>query len=68
MDIPYEVLSSEVLKAMIEEFVLREGTDYGHEDYSLDEKAAQVMHQLESGKIKIVYNEEDETFDLLRVK
>ena len=68
MDVPYDLISEAALKAMLEEFVLREGTDYGHEDYSLQDKTAQVRSQLESGKIKVVYSEDDETFDLVRVK
>lgn len=40
MKIPYSELSPEVVRSIIDEFVTREGTDYG-EEYSLDEKAAQ---------------------------
>lgn len=66
VEIPPEMLSPEILKAMLEEFVLREGTDYGHDEYTLEEKVSQVRRQLKEGKLHIVYNEEDETFDLLR--
>ncbi|NMC61701.1 MAG: YheU family protein [SAR324 cluster bacterium] len=66
MEIPPEMLSPEILKAMLEEFVLREGTDYGHDEYTLEEKVSQVRKQLKEGKLRIVFNEEDETFDLLR--
>lgn len=65
IEIPYKMLSPDILKAMLEEFVLREGTDYGYSNYSLEEKISQVLTQLEIGKLRIVFSEEDETFDIL---
>lgn len=59
MEIPPEALSDETLRRIIEEFVLREGTDYGDREYSLDEKVQHVMGQLRARKIVITYNEQD---------
>ena len=53
--IPLGELSSEALEGVIEEFVMREGTDYGHRDYSLDEKRARVLRALESGAAVITF-------------
>lgn len=64
MEIPYERLSAEVLHSLIEHFVLREGTDYGHGEYSLEEKVATVRRQLERGEAFIVFNSEDESCDI----
>ena len=66
VEVPYEMLSAETLNSMLEEFVLREGTDYGHLEYTLPEKVAQVKAQVEAGKIRILYDEETESFDLVR--
>mgnify|MGYP003593948172 CR=1 FL=1 len=66
MQIPYEALSAEVLKAIIEEFVLREGTEYGHREYSLEAKVAQVKAQLESGEAQIDFDPELETINVVR--
>jgi uncharacterized protein len=49
-------LSAEALRAVIESFVLREGTDYGAHEVSLEEKVAQVMRQLERGEAHIVFD------------
>ncbi|MFT5392105.1 MAG: hypothetical protein ACI8PT_002302 [Gammaproteobacteria bacterium] len=49
-------LSADTLQAVIESFVLREGTDYGHEDRSLVEKVAQVRRQIESGDAQIMFD------------
>ena len=34
----------------------REGTDYGHSDWSLEDKVAQVYRQLEQGEARIVFD------------
>ena len=67
MDIPYQELNPETLRGIIEDFVLREGTDYGHQDYTLDQKIKAVEKQLERGLAKIVYDPEDETCSIVRV-
>ena len=60
MEIPFERLEPEILRNVVEEFVTREGTDYGHE-YTLDDKILQVMKQLQSGRAKILFDEETES-------
>lgn len=41
---------------MIESFVLREGTDYGEREHSLEQKVAQVRAQLERGQARILFD------------
>ncbi len=65
MEIPYDKLSPELLRAVIEEFVTREGTDYGHQEYSLDQKVERVEQQLKQGTVHILFNPEDETCSIL---
>ena len=43
---------------MIEEFVSREGTDYGHDLTNLPDKVRQVKAQLESGAAVVVYDDD----------
>ena len=45
IEIPPQQLSAEVLDALIEEYITREGTDYGEVEYSLEQKLAQVKAQ-----------------------
>jgi uncharacterized protein YheU (UPF0270 family) len=40
IEVPYGELSAELLNAVIESFVLREGTDYGEREFSLEDKVA----------------------------
>jgi len=65
MIIPLEQLSPETLSAIIENFVLREGTEYGSEDVSLSNKIAQVHQQLKQGSALLVYSELHETVNIL---
>ncbi|ARN76494.1 hypothetical protein BST96_18440 [Oceanicoccus sagamiensis] len=65
MEIPPEQLSQEVLQAVIEEFITREGTDYGLQDYSLEQKVMQIQRQLDDGRVVIAYDPVSESCTLL---
>ncbi len=41
--------------------MLREGTDYGEREYSLEQKVAQVQAQLERGQARILFDPETNT-------
>jgi len=62
--IPPEKLSREALEGLVEGFVLREGTDYGQCDHSLDDKRAAVLRQIENGEVVIVYDVGNDSCDL----
>ena len=64
VEIPYRELSAEALRGVVESFVLREGTDYGERDYSLDDKVAHVMRQLERGEARILFDPNTETVQI----
>lgn len=63
--VPHTDLSAEALRGVIESFVLREGTDYGVGEYSLDEKVAHVMRQLQRGEARILFDALTETIDIV---
>jgi uncharacterized protein YheU (UPF0270 family) len=44
--------------------VLREGTDYGHRDVSLEEKYREVERQLAQGEAEIWFDRETRTTDI----
>jgi uncharacterized protein YheU (UPF0270 family) len=50
---------------VLESFVLREGTEYGERDVSLDQKVAQVTRQLQRGEAQIVFDPETESIDVV---
>ena len=63
--IPTDELDKDVLTAIIEQYVLREGTDYGSVDYSLAEKVAHVRNQLDKNEVFVVYSELHESVDII---
>jgi uncharacterized protein YheU (UPF0270 family) len=63
--VPYDQLSSEALQKLIEEFVTRDGTDYGEKEVPLDTRVEQVRVQLQAGRAVIVYDFETETTTIL---
>ena len=65
--IPHQELSAEALRGVIESYVLREGTDYGEREHSLEQKVAQVRAQLERGQARILFDEETNTVTLVLV-
>ncbi len=65
MIIPYQSLSSETLDAVIENFVLQEGTEYGLEDIMLADKIAEVKQQLQQKTAVLVYSELHQTVNIL---
>jgi uncharacterized protein YheU (UPF0270 family) len=60
-----ETLSQSALGGLIEEFVTRDGTDYGCDEVSLPKKVAQVRQQLARGELAIVFDEDSESVSLM---
>lgn len=65
MIIPIDELSKEVLYSVAESFVLREGTDYGEQEFSTEEKVEQVLEKLRSGEALLIYSELYESIDIV---
>lgn len=66
VEVPYARLAADVLRRLAEEFVTRDGTDYGTLEKTLDEKVAGVRRELERGEAVIVYETESETINIVR--
>ncbi len=65
MIIPFQSLPLETLNAIIEAFVLTEGTEYGLQEASLSDKIAQVKQQLMHKEAVLVYSELHQTVNIL---
>ncbi len=66
LKIPYDQLNPETLHGLIEEFVTRDGTDYGEIEISLETKISQVLGQFKSGKAVIVFDQTTKTCNILK--
>jgi uncharacterized protein len=64
--VPHTALAPDILRAVIESLVLREGTDYGERELTLDDKVARVMMLLERGEAKILFHSESATVDIVK--
>jgi len=62
--VPYTELDADLLRSVIESFVLREGTDYGEREISLADKVDRVIRQLERGDAQIIFDPQTETVDI----
>lgn len=62
--IPTHTLSPEALRGVVEAFVLREGTDYGHRDISLEEKCTAVERQITAGHAEVWFDPATGTTDI----
>ena len=58
-------LEPDTLRAVIESFVLREGTDYGEHEISLEDKVAQVLLQLRRGEAHITFDPATESVNVV---
>ena len=65
VEVPISALSDDVLSGIINEFIMREGTDYGAVEASLETKVSQIKKQLSNKDILIVFDPNTESVTLL---
>ena len=61
MRIPPELLSHKALRAVVEEFVTRDGTD----DSSIERRIESVMRQLDAGIVELHFDDETKTCNIV---
>ena len=67
MIIPWDKLSASALEGIIEEFVLREGTEYGASEFSLDQKKSDITGQLERAEVQITFDLNTKTCSIVPI-
>lgn len=65
LEIPKDRLDPKTLRRLLEEYVSREGTDYGEREFNLDQKIADVSRQLDCGEALIVFDPESESCNII---
>jgi uncharacterized protein YheU (UPF0270 family) len=68
IEIPFEQINPDTLLNMLREFVTREWADLGDSGYTLDDKVAQVLRQLEEHTAKVVYDVTTESWNIAAAK
>ena len=64
MRIPHKKLSFAAVRAIVEEFVSRDGTDYS----PVEQRVNQVLEQLESGRVELHFDDETKTSNTVTVE
>ena len=68
-EIPIEIqahqISNEALDGVIQNFILREGTDYGVVEIDYNKKKEQIQKQIDHGHVKIIFDQSSETVSLI---
>lgn len=65
MIVPWQQLAADTLLNLIEEFVTRDGTDYGEQEVSLAERVSRVREQLAREQVVIWFDPASESVTLL---
>jgi uncharacterized protein YheU (UPF0270 family) len=66
--VPHAELSADALQGVIDNFILREGTDYGDRELTHEQKAANVLRQLERGEAQILFDPLDSSVTIVAVR
>lgn len=64
-EVPWQQLSTEALDGVISSIVEREGTDYGEVEATFEDKKRQIYHQLQVGELLVVFDEQEETCNIM---
>jgi len=65
IEIPHTHLTRDVVRRLAEEFVTREGTDYGRVEKTLEQKVTALIRQIERGEARILYDRDSETTNIV---
>lgn len=65
VEVPVTALAEDVLHRLLEEFVSRDGTDYGAQELSLSQKVAQLQCRLHNGTAVLLYDADSEHWDIV---
>ncbi len=65
IEIQAEAVSADALAGIIDNFILREGTDYGRDEVKHETKVAGIRKQIATGEVKIIYDSNTESVSLL---
>jgi uncharacterized protein YheU (UPF0270 family) len=65
VEVSYQQLDPATLQKLVEDLVTRDGTDYGAVEKTLEQKAAALMRQLQTGQARLAFDLTTETIGLM---
>ena len=60
-----EQISADAFEAIIDSFIMREGTDYGAEEMSHEAKVKRIRKQIDRGEVLITFDPNTESVSLV---
>lgn len=68
IEIPYDQIDPGTLRALVEEYITRDGTFYGNKEMPMDQKIDIVISQLRSGEATITWDRYLQSGDIVLKK
>jgi uncharacterized protein len=68
IEIPFSSLSVDAQEGVLNDFIEREGTDYGAQAASLEKKHRDLLGQLSKGDVKLVFDPSTESITLMTLR
>ena len=65
MIVPWQDLAQDTLESLLEEFVSRDGTDYGEQEVPLTTRVSQVLTALQRQQLVIWFDENSQSASLM---
>ncbi len=65
IEVPAQRLQADVFQAVLEEFINREGTDYGETELSMEDKLESLKGLIDQGEVCIVFDPHLESCTLM---
>ena len=65
MIVPWQQIAPQTLRNLVEEFVTRDGTDYGEREVPLEQRVARVETLLSQGRAVVWFDDTTDTVTLL---
>jgi uncharacterized protein YheU (UPF0270 family) len=65
IEIPLNELSADALQGVLEEYVSRDGTDYGELELSLQQKTQRLLQQWQRKEVVLVFDNDTESTSFL---
>ena len=66
LEVPFRQLSRKALEKVIEDYILRQSSEFARSDLSLAQKVLRVQYDLDTGKAKIVFDPSAKTHSVIK--
>ena len=63
--VPWQSLSDEALRGVLEEYITRDGTDYGATELTLETRLQRAQHQLQNGEVLLAFDTAEQSCHII---